>query len=1061
MIPNPKQAFDPDDPALRLTASVYRYHLGLCGDPGEAHCLAEATLKQAACAGQPAGIDRAAWLLGIARYVRAYPPREVRKSAATLPNEREDKLPALYAAARTAEMLCGLPSDMADAVALVCFGETSPENLAAVLAKPIPDAARDAEEGLTRLVDQNSARLDPENVAKEAADLREELATLAEQLPIPPDLVENCRALFRVDVPGGQVRPRAAWPGWPRRLRLRRALDRLSRVSLAALCVALFGVGLWALRPQTHSIAQPSPAAPVTFKTNAERIGRLTPPPESTCQAWKERFSVLFGNPVEETPSIFSDPTLPSTDPSASGNGCLISITGSEQDFPDTAAALQRAADLLRGQKFTFRESFECSTCRAGNHMFGSYWNGQGTAWSNGLVHAVLSMAWTPDDPQACPSGQACQVPLEKRRYALRLWLASDDANASITLFLKAWVNNQPDTLIWLSSAQRETAPNLAALDKLAGFKRGPGDVLQLTWELTENNGHYQRLNLKGVLINNLMLPEREVAPFKIDLQESPSGRWEIAQIGDHLPLPVIQDTVFWAVADGSVYRRSLVDGSTEMLAGPGSYNPALTSGNQLVEIAPQMSPDGHWLTLTQPVTALRSQGTVLIDLNPPGFLKKLDKSYLTAWSPDSKRLALFALDNPRQIEIWEAPFDLPPQALTTFSEDLVSLAWSPDGMRLAALTRIGSVTIPDTQNMAIDEYRMTLIEAGRGGIQPLTTLRGFAGMPYTRSLAWTAAGDEIWVRALQIGVSVADGSINQLFSSAWGTVRADQVFRLLYEPANGYNQNTVLSPDGRWLAENQTLNRQNSTSGSLSVQPAAEVGPNLWVEEQSSINQIAWTADSGYLVSGAGAAQPGTIQIWSANNGFHVTLAREVYSIGVGSDLLRRGYMLAPQGKYSPLPNPKEFSGWSKKCFDMVPNKYCMSVPPSWETASLGGTGSNGIFLLYNFSADPPLSWVMMKNSDILIQLVVDRDIGGQFSNGVGDRFPANQEDKTWETFDWNGTTVYHRIQVISLLDTHSYYTVKVGDRLIDVEFTSANPESYWILQKIVSSLTVEQGSW
>jgi hypothetical protein len=91
----------------------------------------------------------------------------------------------------------------------------------------------------------------------------------------------------------------------------------------------------------------------------------------------------------------------------------------------------------------------------------------------------------------------------------------------------------------------------------------------------------------------------------------------------------------------------------------------------------------------------------------------------------------------------------------------------------------------------------------------------------------------------------------------------------------------------------------------------------------------------------------------------------------------------------------------------------------------------------------------------------VVDRDIGGQFSNGVGDRFPANQEDKTWETFDWNGTTVYHRIQVISLLDTHSYYTVKVGDRLIDVEFTSANPESYWILQKIVSSLTVEQGSW
>jgi WD40 repeat protein len=64
------------------------------------------------------------------------------------------------------------------------------------------------------------------------------------------------------------------------------------------------------------------------------------------------------------------------------------------------------------------------------------------------------------------------------------------------------------------------------------------------------------------------------------------------------------------------------------------------------------------------------------------------------AWSPDGRRLASASLD--RAVKVWDAELGLELLTLRGFPSEVRAVAWSPDGRRLAAGGRDGTVRVWD-----------------------------------------------------------------------------------------------------------------------------------------------------------------------------------------------------------------------------------------------------------------------------------------------------------------------------------------------------------------------------
>jgi WD40 repeat protein/tRNA A-37 threonylcarbamoyl transferase component Bud32 len=194
------------------------------------------------------------------------------------------------------------------------------------------------------------------------------------------------------------------------------------------------------------------------------------------------------------------------------------------------------------------------------------------------------------------------------------------------------------------------------------------------------------------------------------------------------------------------------------------------------------------------------------------------------AWSPDGARLASAGAD--QTVSIWDAFDERPPQRLTGHAREVFSVAWSPDGRRLASASWDRTVRVWDATSGA-----------------ELFKFEGHTGEVYCA--AWSPEGNTI-------ASGGRDHTIH-IWDAADGTIR--NVLRGHEETVCG----VAWSPDGRRLASAS----HDSTVRIWDV--AAETATHTLIGHINWVNQVAWSPDGSRLAS---ASNDETLRIWNAENG-------------------------------------------------------------------------------------------------------------------------------------------------------------------------------------------------
>ncbi|GAA0593826.1 NACHT and WD repeat domain-containing protein [Actinomadura livida] len=204
------------------------------------------------------------------------------------------------------------------------------------------------------------------------------------------------------------------------------------------------------------------------------------------------------------------------------------------------------------------------------------------------------------------------------------------------------------------------------------------------------------------------------------------------------------------------------------------------------------------------------------------------DRVWSVAWSPDGSRLATASADH--SVRVWEDGAEV---AVLRGHEAMVSaVAWSPDGSRLASASDDGTVRIWDVASRA-----------------RVAVLRGHGAMVW--SADWSPDGTRV-VSASRDGDvriwSVADGASE--------TLRGHE----------GWVRNAAWSPDGSRIA---------SASDDRTIRIwDADTGRELAVlrGHEDTVRMVAWSPDSARL---AGASYDRTARVWDVSTGESALVAR------------------------------------------------------------------------------------------------------------------------------------------------------------------------------------------
>jgi len=236
------------------------------------------------------------------------------------------------------------------------------------------------------------------------------------------------------------------------------------------------------------------------------------------------------------------------------------------------------------------------------------------------------------------------------------------------------------------------------------------------------------------------------------------------------------------------------------------------------------------------------------------------------AWSPDGKRLASASTD--KTVRVWDASSGQTLLTYTGHTDTVHSVAWSPDGKRLASASTDKTVRVWD---------------ASSG--QTLLTYTGHTSS--VGSVAWSPDGKRLASASTDKTVRVWDASSGQTLltytghtssvdSVAWSpdgkrlaSASGDQTVRVwdassgqtlfTYTGHTSYVYSVAWSPDGKRLASasgDQTVRVWDASSGQTLF---------TYTGHTSTVDSVAWSPDGKRLAS---ASWDKTVRVWDASSG-------------------------------------------------------------------------------------------------------------------------------------------------------------------------------------------------
>ncbi len=215
-------------------------------------------------------------------------------------------------------------------------------------------------------------------------------------------------------------------------------------------------------------------------------------------------------------------------------------------------------------------------------------------------------------------------------------------------------------------------------------------------------------------------------------------------------------------------------------------------------------------------------------------------------WSPDGTMVSVLGFAGTRP-QVFALPVaGGPSKSLTAAPEGVSAYEWSPDGTRLAYLTR-DSMSVDEERQRQDRSFVIRADAPDRPTRLMVQTLDSTAApvtltppMHYVDAFSWSPDGREIAYSAAPRSGFSAPYETRVYAVAAQGGAPRTIVDR------KGINQGPVFSPDGRQIAFISTNGRTDiMSSRSLTVVAAAGGAPRVFVLDDAWVNEFVWSRDS------------------------------------------------------------------------------------------------------------------------------------------------------------------------------------------------------------------------